>query len=169
MLDDSTFRGRGSFPSGRPQCSNLWRAVERLNTPTVRSFLRNFVRVGSLVATVLLLCQCHRQTPKPAPTPAPTPTAAITAMPSATAAVTPTATATPTPSPTPLPLPTVSSTPDPFADGIERLLNASEKGFLEMRGKFKKTEDGSGKNPLFRVRKLYEGTFLFGGAVSRGT
>ena len=35
-----------------------------------------------------------------------------------------------------------------------------------MRGKFKKTEDGSGKNPLFRVRKSYEGTFLFGGAVS---
>ena len=33
-----------------------------------------------------------------------------------------------------------------------------------MRGKLKKTEQGSGPKPLFRIRKIYEGTFLFDGS-----
>jgi hypothetical protein len=49
---------------------------------------------------------------------------------------------------------------------MKQLLEASGKGFLELRGKFKITENGSGPDPLFRVRKIYEGTFLFGGATN---
>jgi hypothetical protein len=49
---------------------------------------------------------------------------------------------------------------------MKPLFQASEKGFLELRGKFKRTENGSGSDPLFRVRKLYEGTFLLSGATS---
>ena len=60
----------------------------------------------------------------------------------------------------------MSPTPDPFAEGMKQLLEASGKGFLELRGKFKITENGSGPDPLFRVRKIYEGTFLFGGATN---
>jgi len=65
------------------------------------------------------------------------------------------------------PLPTASATPtpDPFEEGVKQLLQASEKGFFEMRGKFKRTENGSGPDPLFRMRKIYEGTFLFSGAA----
>jgi hypothetical protein len=65
----------------------------------------------------------------------------------------------------PLPLPNSNETPDPFGDGIKQLLQASEKGFIEMRGKLKRTENGSGPDPLFRMRKIYEGTFLLGGAA----
>jgi len=49
---------------------------------------------------------------------------------------------------------------------MKHALEASEKAFIEFRGKLKKTENGSGTDPLFRVRKVYEGTFLFGGATS---
>jgi len=65
----------------------------------------------------------------------------------------------------PLPTPTAGSTADTFEEGIKQLLQASEKGFLELRGPFKRTENGSGPSPLFRVRKIYEGTFLFGDAA----
>jgi hypothetical protein len=83
----------------------------------------------------------------------------------ATTEATPTATPTPPASRSPLPPPTATPTPDPFEEGVKQLLQASEKGFSEMRGKFKRTEDGSGPDPLFRMRKIYEGTFLFSGAA----
>jgi hypothetical protein len=47
---------------------------------------------------------------------------------------------------------------------MKRVMTASESGFLDLRGKFKRTENGTGASPLFRVRKLYEGSFVFGGA-----
>jgi hypothetical protein len=65
----------------------------------------------------------------------------------------------------PIPLPSASSTPDTFGDGIKQLLEASEKGFIDMHGKLKRTENGFGPDPLFRLRKIYEGTFLFRGAA----
>jgi len=49
---------------------------------------------------------------------------------------------------------------------MKRVLQAAGSGFLELRGKFKNVENGSGSYPLFRLRKIYEGTFLFGGAAS---
>ena len=49
---------------------------------------------------------------------------------------------------------------------MKRVLQAAGSGFLELRGKFKNVENGSGSYPLFRLRKIYEGTFLFGGASS---
>jgi hypothetical protein len=49
---------------------------------------------------------------------------------------------------------------------MKQLLQASVKGFLDLRGKYKNTENGSGPNPLFRVRKIYQGTFLLGDATS---
>ena len=102
------------------------------------------------------------------PASTPTLTPALTASPSASAS--PTLTSTPNTVPVanapPLSLPTVSSTPDTFEEGIKQLLQASEKGFLELHGKFKSTENGSGPVPLFRVRKFYEGNFLFEGAAS---
>jgi hypothetical protein len=49
---------------------------------------------------------------------------------------------------------------------MQHVLQASQKAFIEFRGKLKRTENGSGPDPLFRVRKIYEGTFLFGGAAS---
>jgi hypothetical protein len=76
--------------------------------------------------------------------------------------VTPTA----TPATPPPPPPTPTPTPDPFKEGIEHVLQASRNGFLELRGKLKRTEYGSGSDPLYRVRKIYEGTFLFGEATS---
>ena len=128
---------------------------------------------GCMAAVILgfaafLLCQCHRQSSTPPSTPAST----ATPTPTVPAPATPLATPTPEPTPVPaastppMPQPTPSPTPDPFAEGMKRVLQASEKGFLEFRGKFKKTENGSGPDPLFRVRKIYEGTFLFGGATS---
>jgi hypothetical protein len=62
--------------------------------------------------------------------------------------------------------PAATPAPDPFKEGIEHLLEASKNGFLELRGKLKRTENGSGLDPLYRVRKIYEGTFLFGEATS---
>jgi hypothetical protein len=49
---------------------------------------------------------------------------------------------------------------------MKRVLQAASSAFLELRGKFKNVENGSGSYPLFRLRKLYEGTLLFGGASS---
>ena len=49
---------------------------------------------------------------------------------------------------------------------MKRVLAASESGFLDLRGKLKRTENGTGASPLFRIRKLYEGSFVFGGASS---
>jgi hypothetical protein len=49
---------------------------------------------------------------------------------------------------------------------MKRVLQAAGSGFLELRGKLIRVENGSGPYPLFRLRKIYEGTFLFGGATS---
>ena len=49
---------------------------------------------------------------------------------------------------------------------MRRVLQAAGSGFLELRGKFIRVENGSGSYPLFRLRKIYEGTFAFGGATS---
>lgn len=49
---------------------------------------------------------------------------------------------------------------------MKRVLQAAGSGFLELRGKFRNVENGSGSYPLFRLRKTYEGTFVFGGASS---
>jgi hypothetical protein len=46
-----------------------------------------------------------------------------------------------------------------------RVLQAAGSGFLELRGNLERTENGSGLHPLFRFRKIYEGTFVFGGAT----
>jgi hypothetical protein len=132
----------------------------------VRYGLRRYATAGILGFATFLFCQCHRQPQSPAPTP--TPTAAPTASPSASASptVTPAPTAVSAASAPPLPPPSASPTPDPFEEGIKQLLQASENGFLELRGKFKRTENGSGSVPLFRVRKIYEGNFRFEGAAS---
>jgi hypothetical protein len=49
---------------------------------------------------------------------------------------------------------------------MKRMLQAAGSGFLELRGKLIRVENGSGLHPLFRSRKIYEGTFVFGGATS---
>jgi hypothetical protein len=129
---------------------------------------RQSMTAGLLGVTVFLLCHCHRQPAPPVTTPTPAPTVTPTASPPAAVipAVTPSPTAVPTVSSSPVPPPTPTATPDVFEEGIIQLLQSSEKGFLEFRGKFKRTENGSGPDPLFRVRKIYEGTFLFAGASS---
>jgi hypothetical protein len=166
----STFRDNDPVPGGKSEFSTPPGAVKRLIAHLVQSGTRQCLTACILGAAALLLCQCHRQSSTPAPTPNATPASTVVPTPAATPAIMPTVTPTPTAAPTastpPLPLPTVSSTPDAFEEGIKQLLQASEKGFLDLRGKFKKTENGSGTVPLFRVRKIYEGTYLLGGAVS---
>jgi len=133
--------------------------------------LREFCRLSAAIAAILLLCDCRRQTATPSPTPSNTPT--VTPSPPATSTPTPTPTpvpppAQPEPSPSPSPVAEASPTPspDPFEADLQRLLEASENGFRDLRGKLKKTEKGSGSEPLFRIRKIYEGTFLFDGSSS---
>jgi hypothetical protein len=62
------------------------------------------------------------------------------------------------------PSPALSPTPDTFAEGMKRVLQAAGSGFLELRGKLINVENGTGSYPLFKLRKLYQGTFVFGGA-----
>jgi hypothetical protein len=138
--------------------------------------LLDFCRLSAAIAAILLLCDCRRQTAKPSPTPTDT----ATETPSPPAALTPTPTLTPLSSPSqsikpsPSPIPSASPlaevrpnpSPDPFEANLQRLLHASENGFRDLRGKLKKTEKGSDSTPLFRIRKTYEGTFLFDGSSS---
>jgi hypothetical protein len=147
----------------------------------VKRLVANFARIGMVTVTLgfaaFFFCQCHRQpptaTPTPTPiptatatpTPTPTPTAIPTPTPTATPAETPTPTATPTNTPSPS-QPALSPTPESFEEGMKHVLRAAASGFLELRGKVKNVENGSGSYPLFRLRKIYEGTFLFGGASS---
>jgi hypothetical protein len=156
--DESASRGASECLSGR----------DTLNRPIAgkRSVLRRCGTVGILGIVTFLFCQCHRQPQMPAPTPTPTPAPIASPSPSADPTVTPTPTAVPEASISPLPSPSVSPTPDAFEEGIKQLLQASENGFRELHGKFKRTENGSGAVPLFRVRKIYEGNFLFEGAAS---
>jgi hypothetical protein len=86
------------------------------------------------------------------------------------------ATSTASPASTLEPTPTVSASAPPastpraeeaFEDGMKRVLRAASSGFLELRGMLTKTEDAtSGPYALFRLRKIYEGKFVFGGANS---
>jgi hypothetical protein len=164
------FRDDDPAPLRKSECATRRGALKGSLARFALTAFRQCLTGTVLGAAAFLLCHCHRQSP--APTPTPTPPSTVISSPSAPATVTPTPTLTPTPTPvaTPTPsaspLPTPSPTPDPFAEGMKQLLEASGKGFLEWRGKFKKTENGSGPDPLFRVRKIYEGTFLFGGATN---
>jgi hypothetical protein len=171
----STFRNNGPVPERKPEYPGCRDTLRRCLLPLARSIVLPGVTISLLGAAVLLLCQCHRQSSTDAPTPSPTPASTAIAAPSPTMPTVPsTAVPTSTPAQTPglatsspaLLSPTASPTPDPFAEGIKRLLQTSGKGFLELRGKFIKTENGSGPEPLFRVRKLYAGTFLLAGATS---
>jgi hypothetical protein len=97
------------------------------------------------------------------------PTPIDSAIGSPTPAATPTTIATPSPTVTPTntlspPQPALSPTPDSFAEGMKRVLEAAGSGFLELRGKLINVENGTGSYPLFKLRKLYQGTFAFGGA-----
>jgi hypothetical protein len=65
-----------------------------------------------------------------------------------------------------LPTPASSPTPEAFEEGLKRVLQAAGSGFLELRGELKNVENGTGSYPLFQMRKIYEGTFVFGGASS---
>jgi hypothetical protein len=69
-------------------------------------------------------------------------------------------------SPSPIAEACPTPSPDPFEANLRRLLQASQNGFRDLRGKLKKTEKGLDPAPLFRIRKVYEGTFLFDGSSS---
>jgi hypothetical protein len=160
-------RDSNTGPQRKPAKPALYHP-ERWIGQFVRPGSRQLLRVGIVGTVALLFCHCHKPSSTPTPTPSPTVTPAPSATPTPTATVvaTPTASPTPTASTPPLPSPTPSPTPDAFEEGIKKLLQASENGFLEMRGKFERSEDGSGPDPLFRVRKMYTGTFLLEGATS---
>jgi hypothetical protein len=138
-------------------------------------------RLTAAIAGVLLLSDCRRQNkpPNPSPSPAkalqtppstPSPAATPTPTPAQTPSVPPPQpekpVSSPTPSASPVAQATPTPTPDPFEVGLNQLLQASANGFRELRGKFVRTEKGSGPEPLFRVRKLYDGTLLFDGSSS---
>jgi hypothetical protein len=159
-----TFRDNPPVRPEKPKYSAPPDRRKRSIGQALRVAVRACLTVSIAGGAVFSLCQCHRQSSTPALTPTATP-ATPSPTPSATAQVTPTPTAVPQASAPPLPLPSASETPDAFGDGIRQLLQASEKGFIELRGKLKRTENGSGPDPLFRMRKIYEGTFLFGGAA----
>src|SRR5271165_2634440 len=159
--DQNSFPGRESTPFSRSA------RLQRL----VAGFGPNCTRMRIATATLgfaaLFLCQCHRPPSAATPTPIPAPTPALTPTPTPAPTATPTPTTTPTPTNTPSPPPpALSPTPESFEDGMKRVLQAAGSGFLELRGKFINVENGSGSYPLFRLRKIYEGTFLFGGASS---
>ena len=133
------------------------------------------VVAGILGGGLYLLSQWHRHSPESVlmPTPIPTPTVAPTAIVASptTILVTPTAPLAPTPQPTPIassnaPAASPQPTRDPFEDGMHRVLEASGSGFLELRGELTKTEKATRPYPLFRLRKIYEGAFIFGGAYA---
>jgi hypothetical protein len=159
-----TFRDNPPVRPEKPERSARPGRLKRSLVQVLRPAARTCVTVCVGGCAVFLLCQCHRQPSTPAPTSTATP-ATPSPTPAPTAQVTATPTAVPQVSAPSLPLPSASETPDAFGDGIKQLLQASEKGFIEMRGKLKRTENGSGPDPLFRIRKIYEGTFLFWGAA----
>jgi hypothetical protein len=157
-----TLRAGDPVPPGKKDCA----AGPRTRTGSIVRVVRGWVTISMVFGLAFLLCQCHRQSPTPEAAPTATP-AAISPTPTALPTVTPApaTSATETPTVKVTPLPSASPPPDPFDEGIKRLLGASENGFLELHGKLKRTENGSGPDPLFRVRKIYEGNFLFQGAA----
>jgi hypothetical protein len=155
-------RADNPVPPEKKDCSGDPRA----RAGSIVRVVRGRVPVSMVFGLAFLLCQCHRQSPTPKATPTATP-AAINPTPTALPTIppAPAASATETLTVKATPLPSASPTPDPFDEGIKRLLEASGNGFLELHGKLKRTENGSGPDPLFRVRKIYEGSFLFAGAA----
>ena len=132
-----------------------------------------------LPSALILLCQCdqrpHVVTPPSSPSPesiekpseSPVPTPPLSPVPSVSATPAPSVTATPVQSEAPK-LSAPEATPDPqsLEEGMKRVLASSQSGFVDLRGKFKRTDNGTGSSPLFRTRNLYEGAFLCGGSVS---
>jgi hypothetical protein len=106
-------------------------------------------------------------TPQNTPTVGPNPialtTPTIQSTPTAPPASTPQSTPLASSSATPVPPPPAK---DPFEDGMQRVLQAGNSGFRELRGILTKTENATGPYPLFRLRKIYEGAFIFGGAYA---
>lgn len=49
---------------------------------------------------------------------------------------------------------------------MQQVLHAASSGFRELRGNLTKTENATGPHPLFRLRKIYVGAFIFGGAYA---
>jgi len=137
---------------------------------SIVSLLKIVACLSCTAIAVLLLSDCRREAAKPEPAVTPSPTASPTVTPTSALSATPTPVNKPEASPslsaTPVPTPSATPVADSFEEGLKQLLQASETGFRDLRGKLRKTERGSGPQPLFRVRKIYEGTFLFGGAVS---
>ena len=125
---------------------------------------------GILASGAYLLSQCHRQPPGSASVPTPTvasspivlTTPIILSTPTAPLASAPQSTPLASSSATPVPSP---PTKDPFEDGMRHVLQAGSSGFRDLRGNLTKTENATG-HPLFRLRKIYEGTFVFGGAYA---
>lgn len=159
-----TFRDNPPVRPEKPAYSARLGRRKRSLVQVLRAAVRICLTMCIAGFSAFSLCQCHRQPSTQAPTPTATP-ATPSPTPTPNVQVTPTPTAVPQVSAPPLPVPSASETPDAFGDGIKQLLQASEKGFIEMHGKLKRTENGSGPDPLFRMRKIYEGTFLFGGAA----
>jgi hypothetical protein len=155
-----------------------WLEIFRLaamNRFSLRPLL-DFYSLSAAIAAVLLLCDCRRQTATLSPTPSnaatetPSPPATLTPTPALTPLPSPSQPVKPSPSPIPSPSPVAEASPTPSPDSFEAnlqwLLQASENGFRDLRGKLKKTEKDSRPEPLFRIRKIYEGTFLFDGSSS---
>ncbi len=141
---------------------------------SILPFLEIAGRLGCTAIAVLLMCDCRRATATidqgATPSPVLTVSASPMVAPAPSLSPTPVPTtkpeAAPIPAGTPVPTPITTPVVDPFEEGLKKLLQASETGFCDLRGNLKRTEKGSGPQPLFRVRKIYEGTFLFGGAAS---
>ena len=144
-------------------------------------------RAVLLPSALVLFCQCDQrphivtQSPSPSPeaiqkpsestvsTPPPVEVSSVSGAPSPSITAMPSPSVTATPVPSTAPNPSVpEKTPDPqsLEEGMKRILFSSQSGFADLRGKFKRTENGTGASPLFRVRTLYDGAFLCGGSVS---
>lgn len=153
--------------------NNAGDKLKKLTIQIAREILRLGVAAAILCGGAYLLFQCHRQQPvlasTPTPTVAPTPTVRITPTIVATSTASPASSSEPTPAVSAsAPPPSTPGAEDAFEDGMKRVLRAASSGFLELRGTLTKTEDGTTIGPyaLFRLRKIYQGTFVFGGAKS---
>ena len=144
---------------------------------TIAALKRIAGSLSGIVIATLIFCEFRGEAATPTPVQARAVESAATASPPASAAASPAISPTqiptknnpetsPAQSTTPVPAPSTTPVADPFEEGLKQLLQASGTGFRDLHGNLKKTEKGSGPQPLFRSRKIYEGTFLFDGAVS---
>jgi hypothetical protein len=149
--------------------------------PAQRKPIAALERIGGwlsgIVFATLMCCDFRGEAATPTSTPATSVESTATASPRESVAASPSISPTQNPtknnpetlpaqSTTPVPAASTSPVADPFEEGLKQLLQASGTAFRDLRGNLKKTEKGSGAQPLFRVRKIYEGAFLFDGAVS---